>query len=302
MDKLLKKIINENKHVIEKGKVADYIPALSKANKENIGVTIIDTEGNVYQEGDYDKKFTIQSISKTISLFLAIMDNGEEKVFKKIDYEGTEEPFNTLYKLDLPHTSRPPNPMINSGAILTTSLIKGKGEEKFERLIGFLRTITDNPNLSYNEEVYLSEKITGNKNRALAYLMKSRDFIEGDIEDILDAYFKQCSIEVTTQDLARIGLFLATRNKNSSKKVDVNKIKRIVTAIMTTSGMYNFSGEYAVEVGIPSKSGVGGGIMGTIPNKIGIGVYSPALDEYGNSIAGYGIMKDLSRELRLNLF
>lgn len=304
MEKILKEIVNKNKYLIEKGRVADYIPALSKANKEDIALTIIDLEDNIYEYGDHSKKFTIQSISKVISLFLAILDNGEEKVFKKINCEGTEEPFNTLYKLDLPNILRPANPMINSGAILTTSLIKGTPEEKFQRLIGFFRDITGNLDLSYNEEVYLSEKQTGDKNRALAYLMKSRNFLDGDVESILDVYFKQCSIEVTTNDLARIGLFLSSREEkaNIDNKADINKIKRTVTAIMATCGMYNFSGKYAIEVGIPSKSGVAGGIMATIPNKMGIGIYSPPLDQCGNSIVGYGIMKDLSRELRLNLY
>lgn len=306
MEKLLKRVIEKNKYLIKKGKVADYIPALSKAKKEDIGITIIDVEGRIYRKGDYNKKFTIQSISKVISLFLAIMDNGEEKVFTKIGCEGTEDSFNSLFKLDLPHTKKPANPMVNAGAILTTSLILGEGEEKFQRLIGFLGNITGNQNLSYNEEVYLSEKATGNKNRALAYLMKARNFLEEDVESTLDTYFKQCAIEVTTEELAKLGMFLASRNRefdlNLEGNKNTNEIKRTITAIMTTSGMYNFSGEYAINVGIPSKSGVSGGIMGTLRNKYGIGVYSPGLDKYGNSIVGYGIMKDLSRELNLNLF
>lgn len=306
MDKLLCKIIDNNRYLIDKGKVADYIPALSKANKNDIGLTLIDMEGNIYKSGDSSKKFTIQSISKVLSLFLAILDNGQEKVSDKINFEGTDEPFNTLFKLDLPNTIKPPNPMVNSGAILTTSLIKGKGNEKFQRLISFLRDITENPNISYNEEVYLSEKSTGNKNRALAYIMKDRNFLEEDVEETLDAYFKQCSIEVDTLDLAKIGMFLARRNEKLDStlegKEDFDQVKRIVTAVMMTSGMYNHSGQYAINVGLPSKSGVGGGIMGSLPNKMGIGIYSPALDDYGNSIVGYGIMRDLSRELNLNLF
>lgn len=306
MEKFLKESIDKNRYLIEKGKVADYIPALSKANKEDIGITIIDIKGNTFKEGAYNKKFTMQSISKVMSLYLAIFDNGEENVFNKTGCQGTDEPFNTLFKLDLPHTLRPPNPMVNSGAIVTTSLIQGQGEEKFQRLLEFIRNATNNPNLSFNEEVYLSEKATGNKNRALAYLMKSRGFLQGDVEEVLDVYFKQCAIEVTTEDLAEIGFFLAFRSKKRDftieGEIDLDKIKRTTTAIMTTSGMYNFSGEYAINVGIPSKSGVSGGIMGTITNKAGIGVYSPGLDDYGNSIVGYEIMKDFSKEFNLNLF
>ncbi|CAK7009111.1 glutaminase A [Tissierella sp. P1] len=304
MEDLLSKIIEKNRYLISKGAVADYIPALSKVNPNNIGVCLMDVDGNIYKAGNYDVKFTIQSISKIMSLMLALIDNGEDKVFKKIDYEPTEEPFNTLFKLDFPHTVKPSNPMINSGAIVTTSLIKGKGEERFNRLLNFIRTVTENSSISYNEEVYLSEKDTGHKNRAMAYLMRARGFIDGDVEEILDVYFKQCSIEITTVDIAKIGLFLANRCKllEQSIKVCDARIASIVTAIMATCGMYNFSGEYAATVGIPSKSGVGGGILGTIPYKMGIGVFSPTLDQYGNSIVGYGIMRDLSKELNLNIF
>lgn len=304
MEKLLNTIIEKNRHLIKKGKLADYIPALSKANPNKIGICLMDTQGSIYKAGDFHVKFTIQSISKVISLILAIIDNGEDEVFSKIGYEPTDEDFNSLYKLDLPHILKPSNPMINSGAILTTSLIKGHGEEPFNKLLNFIKEITDNPNISLNEEIYLSEKSTGDKNRAIAYLMKSRGFIEGDVEEILDTYFKQCSIEVDTVDIAKIGLFIANRCKELNKdiKIDNERIASIVTGIMATSGMYNFSGEYATTVGIPSKSGVAGGILGTIQNKMGIGIYSPTLDKYGNSIVGYGIMKDLSKELNLSIF
>ena len=194
--------------------------------------------------------------------------------------------------------------MINSGAIVTTSLIRGEGEEKFNRLLEFFRELTENPQISYNEGVYQSEKVTGDKNKAMAYLMKSRGILEGNVEEILDTYFKQCSIEVDVVDIAKIGLYIAKgciSNESNTNSYNDN-ISAIIRAIMTTCGMYDFSGEYATKVGIPSKSGVGGGIMGSIPNKAGIGVFSPALDQYGNSIVGYGIMKDISKELNLSIF
>ncbi|MBU5437387.1 glutaminase A [Tissierella sp. MSJ-40] len=304
MENILETIIEKNRYLVNKGKVADYIPALAEANPNYIGICLMDMEGNIYKAGDYDKKFTIQSISKVISLMLAIMDNGEEKVFNKVDYEPTDEPFNSFYKLDLPHSIKPSNPMINAGAIVATSLIKGSGEEKFNRLLNLIRKITENPNITYNEEIYLSEKDTGDKNRAMAYLMKNMGIIEGNVEAILDSYFKQCAIEVDCLDIAKIGLFLANRCRvlNSETSLCDENISSIITAIMTTSGMYNFSGEYAVKVGIPSKSGVAGGILATVPKKMGIGLFCPALDQYGNSIVGYGIMKDLSKELKLSIF
>lgn len=304
MKKILDTIIEKNRHLVNEGKVADYIPALSQSDPNHIGLCIMDLEGKVYKAGNFDTAFTIQSISKVMALTLAIIDNGEEKVFNKVGYEPTDEPFNTLYKLDLPHITKPSNPMINSGAIITSSLIKGEGEERFNRLLEFIRKVTENPNISYNEEVYLSEKATGDKNKAMAYLMKSRGILNGDVEEILDGYFKQCSIEITSVDLAKIGLFLANQGKlmKSTEQICSEKTISTVIAIMSTCGMYNFSGEYAAKVGIPSKSGVAGGILGTVPNKIGIGIYSPALDKYGNSIVGYNIMKDISNELNLNIY
>ena len=304
MDKLLERLVKENEYLVQYGKVADYIPALKSANPNDIGICIMDIEGNLYSSGDYEKKFTIQSISKVLSLMIAIVDKGEEKVFKKVGMEPTDESFNSLYKLDLPYGDKPSNPMINSGAILTTSLINGKGEEKFNRFLEIIRKITQDDNINYNEEVFLSEKRTGDKNRSIAYLLKNKNLIEEDVENILDAYFKQCSIEVNCIDLAKIGIFLANKCKipNTEEVLCNEEIGTLVTALMTTCGMYNFSGEYAVKVGIPSKSGVAGGILGVVPGRFGIGVYGPALDKHGNSIAGYGMLKGLSKELGLSIF
>lgn len=304
MDKLLKRLVKENEYLVQYGKVADYIPALKSANPNDIGICIMDIEGNLYSSGNYEKKFTIQSISKVLSLMIAIVDKGEEEVFKKVGMEPTDESFNSLYKLDLPCGEKPSNPMINSGAILTTSLIDGRGEEKFNRFLEIIRKITQDDNINYSREVFLSEKRTGDKNRSIAYLLKNKNLIEEDVEDILDAYFKQCSIEVNCIDLAKIGTFLANKCKipNTEEVLCNEEIGTLVTAIMATCGMYNFSGEYAVKVGIPSKSGVAGGILGVVPGRFGIGVYGPALDKHGNSIAGYGMLKGLSKELGLSIF
>lgn len=302
MKNKIEEIIEKNKDLVKEGFVADYIPALSKANPNDIGVSIVDLNGNIYNEGDYNVKFTIQSISKVLSLILALQDHGEEKVFQKVGYEPTDEPFNTIYKLDF-SWNKPSNPMINSGAIVTTSLIKGSGDDKINRILNLIKKVTGNPNISIDEEVYLSEKETGHRNRAMAYLLKSKGILLGDTEEVLDAYFKQCSIQVTSFDLAKIGLFIAKGCPLETKGlINNSRVAAIVTAIMFTSGMYNFSGEYAVNVGIPSKSGVGGGILGVVPGNCGIGIYGPALDRYGNSSVGYGIMRDLSQQLKLNIF
>ncbi|HSH37088.1 glutaminase A [Schnuerera sp.] len=304
MKELLDKIVKKNQSLTKYGQVANYIPLLANADPEDLGICIIDNLGKIYSSGIYYKKFTIQSISKVLSLMLAIMDNGEEEVFKKVGMQPTDEPFNSFFKLDLPHIDKPANPMINSGAIVTTSLIKGDGEVKLYRLLEVLKKITNNTTLNYNEEVYLSEKNTGDKNRAIAYLLKNKGLIEDDVEEILDVYFKQCSIEMDCEDIAKIGLFFANQGRifETKERILDDKIISIIMAIMMTCGMYDFSGEYAAKVGIPSKSGVAGGILASVPNNFGIGVYGPALDKHGNSIGGYGILKDLSEELDLGIF
>lgn len=302
MEKLLDELIEKNKEITKHGKVADYIPALSYANPQDLGICIMDLEGRAYCSGDYQKKFTIQSISKVLALILALEDQGEELVFSKVGVEGSEEAFNSLYKLDLPHGEKPANPMINSGAIITTSLIQGDGEEKFNRLLNLIRRILGDDTISYNEEVYKSEKTTGDKNRAMAYLLKNKGLLEGEVEEVLDAYFKQCSIELNCMGVAKLGLFLANKGKVNGKRYCGEATIKTVSAIMTISGMYNFSGQYAIKVGVPSKSGVGGGILAQLPNKYGIGIYGPALDRYGNSIGGYGLMKDLAQRLNLSIF
>lgn len=304
MKKNIEKILHRNLEITNRGKLADYIPALNiTENKKDIGVTIIDADENVIGCGDYKKNFTIQSISKILTLMLAIKDKGLEYVFSKVGYEGTDDPFNTFTKLDLAPHSRPANPMINSGALVITSLVDGDGDEKFLRILEFSKTITQNSSLSYNEDIYLSELKANDRNRSIAYLLKSKNLIEGDIPQIMDTYCKQCSIEVNTVDLARIGKYISSGcSYLLEKRGDNDKITRIIKGILLGCGMYDYSTEYSINVGIPSKSGVGGGIMGVLPKSSGIGVYSPSLDEYGNSIAGIEILKDISKEYNYNIF
>lgn len=304
MESLLREIIDKNRHFVREGSVADYIPALKKANREDIGISIFDLEGNNYSYEKYNKKFTIQSISKVIALMQALIEVGEDEVFKGVGYEGTVDSFNSLYKLDFPYIEKPANPMINAGAISTTSRILGNNDEKFKKILNLLKHITKNDNLDYDREVYSSEKATGDKNRSIAYLMKTRGIIQGDVEEVLDAYFKQCSILVDTVDLANIGLFLANGAKGLEDygKIDRTRMTSLIIGIMNNCGMYNFSGRYAVDVGIPSKSGVAGGLLAVVPGSMGIGIYNPALDDNGNPIVGYNIMKDLSKKLNLSLF
>ena len=304
MKKFLKSLVEKNRAKSELGNVANYIPGLEKSNKNALGLCIMKTNGSIYSVGDCNMKFTIQSVSKPITLMLAILDHGEEYVFSKVGMEPTGDAFNSIQKLETCKSHKPFNPMINAGAIATSALIKGNNaEEKFQRLLDFFRKISENKNLEVNNDIYLGENLTGNKNRAMAYFMKGEGYLDGSIDDALYVYFRQCSIEVTAKDLARIGLFLARGGVMSNgERVVSERVSKIVKTLMITCGMYDGSGEFAMRVGIPSKSGVGGGIMSVLPGKMGIGVFSPALDEKGNPLAGESLLEDLSDELSLSIF
>lgn len=305
MKNFLENLIENNRQYVEHGKLASYIPELEKANKEDLGIYIVTLDGKEFGAGEYEKKFTIQSISKVITLMLAILDNGKDRVFSRVGVEPTGDSFNSIVSLERKPSKKPFNPMVNSGAILTTSLIEGSSEEeKFKKILEFTRKVTGNDKIELNEEVYLSEKETGDRNRALAYFMKSNGVIEGNIDDIVDLYFKQCSLEVNARDLARLGAMLANDGVLpwSGERVISREICRIIKTIMVTCGMYDDSGKFAVHIGIPAKSGVGGGIMAAVPRRMGIGIFGPSLDEKGNSIAGTHVMKDLSEELDLSIF
>lgn len=304
MERKIKEIIDNNRHLTQEGKIASYIPALYTPEKRDyIGVSIVDNHRAMHSVGQTNEQFTIQSISKVITFILAILDNGIEKVFEKVGYEGTDDPYNSFIKLDLDGIYKPSNPLINSGALIVTSMIKGQGTEKFERILAFTRKIAGNPAIDLNEEVYLSEKESGYRNKAIANLMKSKGMLVGNVEETLDTYFKQCSMNVTTEDLASIASFIS-RDLGSLALDQAfrEELSILLKGILLNCGMYDFSTEYSIKVGIPSKSGVGGGILGVLPNGQGIGVYSPALDDYGNSVAGVSIMKELSKEFHWNIF
>lgn len=300
-EKTLGDILEKNKAFYKEGKVANYIPELGKMQANKIAFSVVNENGKVINVGDVNQKFTIQSISKIIALMIAVTEKGEKNVFSKMGYFGTDKPFNHYANLET--TGKPLNPMMNAGAILTTSMIDGEGEIPFKKILEMVRYITKKNSINYSKSVYNSEKETGNKNRGMFYLMKNNGLIEGD-EEKLNNYFKQCSIEVTAEDLAKIGYFFAhqctrfdgdTTYKNS-------EISQLIQSQMLTAGMYEFSGEYSRTIGLPSKSGVGGGITVSVPNKIGIGVFSPALDKHGNSAAGYHMILDLVKQYNLSLF
>ena len=305
MNILLENILAQCQKYTKCGKLASYIPELTKANPENLGICVETAENAFYGAGDYEIKFTMQSIIKPVILLLALMDNGEEAVRNLVGVEATGKPFDAFNYSDQALKCEHINTMINAGAIALCTLINGETyKERFDRLLELVRLLTGNSELNIDESVYLSEKSTGSKNRALAYMMKAYNMIKGDVEDILDCYFRACSIKVCSRDLAKIAFVFANKGKNLStgEQIFDSKYAKYINAVLVTSGMYDGSGEFAINVGVPAKSGVGGGIMAIVPGRMGIGIYSPALDSKGNSCAGIKALEHLSKELDLSIF
>jgi glutaminase len=305
MQNLLDEAIRYALPYVLEGKPASYIPELGKVDPKQLGVAIVSMEGKHWGSGACNSSFTMQSISKVAALMLAVMDRGEQYVFSKVGMEPTGDPFNSIIKLETMKTAKPLNPMINAGAIAVDSLILGEHvEDKMNRLIGFVRRLCHNEKIWFNQEVYQSENATGYRNRALANFMKDAAIIEGEVEAVLELYFKQCSIELNAMDIAMMGAVLAGDGTSpiTGEVIIPKPIARLVKTFMVTCGMYDASGEFAVRVGLPAKSGVGGGILAAVPGKMGIGVFGPALDSKGNSAGGIKVLEYISRKLDLSIF
>ena len=305
MEELLERLLEECLHFTTQGRVADYIPELAKANPDALGIYVIGSEGKHSWAGDRHQPFTIQSVVKPILLLQALLDNGVELVQSRVGVEATGKPFDAINAGDQSLDSGHINPMVNMGAIVMCTLIRGATyEERFQRLLELTRKLAGDESIGVDEAVYRSEKSHGSKNRALAYLLKSYGLLEDDVEEVLDCYFRACSIQVDCRALAHIGAVLSNRGRLpvSNQRIFPSALARYVNAILMTCGMYDGSGEFAMRVGVPAKSGVGGGIMAVVPTRMGIGIYSPALDRKGNSLAGIRLLERLSRELYLSIF
>lgn len=305
MDELLEQMLEECRQYTALGKVATYIPELSKADPNHLGIYVLNSNGQSACAGNYSQRFTIQSIIKPILLLQALMDNGEAFVRSRVGVEATGKPFDAINVTDQTLRSTHLNPMVNMGAIAMCSLIQGDSyEEKFQRLLALTRRLAGNPNIDIDEKVYLSEKATGNKNRALAFLLKANNLLDGDVEEVVDMYFRVCSICVDCRDLAHIASVLSNHGKeiHTEERLFPRRYASYVNAVLMTCGMYDGSGDFAINVGVPAKSGVGGGIMAVVPTSMGIGIFSPALDSKGNSVAGIKLLEQLSKRLYLNIF
>ncbi|MEY2407622.1 MAG: glutaminase [Verrucomicrobiota bacterium] len=282
------------------GKVATYIPELAKANPDWFGICLVTATGSVYEVGDTQQPFTIQSISKPFVYGMALEDLGRSAVLAKVGAEPTGDAFNSI-SLE-PGTGRPRNPMINAGAIATAGLIGGRADARIKRLLETFGLHAGRA-LTLDEAVYNSENETGHRNRAIGHMLRNFDILGSDPIPVVELYFKQCSISVTCRDLGVMAATLANRGVNplTGKQALRGEYVESVLSVMETCGMYDYAGEWLYKVGMPAKSGVSGGVIAVLPGQLGIGVFSPPLDSHGNSVRGIRVCEELSRRFDLHL-
>lgn len=284
------------------GKLADYIPELTKADPQWFGICLVTMDGAVYSTGDANQKFTIQSISKPFTYATALADRGVEFVMDRVGVEPSGDAFNSISLH--PQTGAPLNPMINAGAIASTGLIGGTTpEQQWQRIVASTTAFIGH-DVELDEAVYHSESATGFRNRAIAWMLKNFGIIDGEPMAALENYFKQCSLLVDCQDLAFMAATLANGGVHpvtGKRALPLEHVNRVLS-VMATCGMYDYAGSWLYEVGMPAKSGVGGGIIAVLPGRLGIGIFSPLLDPKGNSVRGIEVCKQLSRDLGLHVF
>ncbi|NUR47931.1 MAG: glutaminase A [Hamadaea sp.] len=281
---------------LDDGRVAEYIPELAHADPTWFGLALATLDGHVYASGDADRPFTLQSVSKPFVYALALTDRGLDEVVRRVGLEPSGEAFNAT-RLE-PGTGRPPNPMVNAGAILTASLVA----DGFPRVLAGLGAFAGRV-LGVDERAYESEVETGDRNRAIAYLMRTAGSLQADAEQSVRRYFRQCAVQVTARDLAVMSATLANGGVNpvTGEPVVTRDVASHVLTVMATCGMYDFAGEWLLRVGLPAKSGVSGGIAAALPAQLGIGLFSPPLDDRGTSVRGIAACEELSARFGLHL-
>ena len=285
------------------GALANYIPELAAVDPDRFGIAIATAEGGkLYTVGDTDHPFTIQSVSKAFVFCLALELAGCDAVLERVGVEPSGDAFNAI--IFDPYTNRPFNPMVNAGAITVAGVVHDiAGAGAFDLILDRLSDAAGR-RLSMDEAVYRSEAETGHRNRAIGHLLRNVGALQGSVDDVVDLYFRQCSILVTAADLARMGATLAHlgQNPRTGRHVFELTAVRNTLAVMFTCGMYDDSGNWAYDVGVPAKSGVGGGIVGVVNRQLGIGTFSPRLDPKGNSVRGVAAFKEIGNELGLHVF
>ncbi|MBI5353581.1 MAG: glutaminase [Chloroflexi bacterium] len=299
---ILTEIFAETKSLKGRGKVANYIPALAGVDPNRYGIAIQTLNGETFQVGDAMTPFSIQSISKVFTLAWVFREVGE-KLWSRVGREPSGTAFNSLIQLET-ENGIPRNPFVNAGAMVVTDFLVSCSKSPLTDILDFVRTLSNNPNINFNETVAESERETGFRNAALINLMKSFGNIENDVNAVLDVYFHQCSLMMNSLDLARAFLFLANCGVNpwnNERILTASQAKR-VKALMQVCGLYDDSGEFAFTVGLPGKSGVGGGIVAVIPNLLSICVWSPELNQHGTSLIGMKALELFTTKTVISIF
>ncbi len=298
---IIEGITDNLQSVEDRGIVATYIPELAKVDKNKFGIHLIDAATNNFSAGDSEEAFSIQSISKVLSLAQAIGKVGD-KLWKRVGVEPSGDPFNHLSLLEM-ENGIPRNPLINAGALVVCDVLISHLNNPKDDFLSYIRRIINEPEINYDEKVAQSEKRTGFKNYAAAYLLKSYGNLENEVETVLDFYFHQCSLTLSCKQLAKLFYIFMNRGKclQGNTYLNINQVKRI-NAIMLTCGFYDEAGEFAFEVGLPGKSGVGGGIVALLPNKFCVVTWAPGLNPKGNSKLGMLALEQLTTKTSLSIF
>ncbi|MGW9685936.1 glutaminase [Flagellimonas sp. 2504JD1-5] len=300
-ESILNTIAQDVSKQADKGKVASYIPELSCVDPNKFGISILDKDGTTYNVGDSNEKFSIQSISKVLSLSMAysLLD---ERIWKRVGVEPSGDPFNHLSLLEM-ENGIPRNPLINAGAIVVSDILVSHLKNPKSDFLQYVRRIAGDDSINYDKNVAVSERNTGFRNYAAANLIKSFSNLENDVETVLDFYFHCCSLSMSCEQLVKVFYIFMNRGNclQNNNYLNLSKVKRI-NALMLTCGFYDEAGEFAFEVGLPGKSGVGGGIVALLPNEFCIATWSPGLNEKGNSKLGMMALEKLTTLTGLSIF
>jgi len=302
-NRLLEDILAQVRPLIGRGKVANYIPALADVNPDNLGIAVCTTSGETFSAGDAEERFSIQSISKVLSLTLALTRYEEDEIWQRVGKEPSGQPFNSLVQLEL-EQGKPRNPFINPGALVVCDLLQTRLAAPKQRMLEVVRQLAGQPDINYDRDVARSEFDNSDRNAAIAYLMKSFGNFENDVITVLHTYFHYCALRMSCVELARTFAYLANKGVplgSDEPLIDARQARQI-NALMVTSGMYDGAGEFAYRVGMPGKSGVGGGIIAIVPGEMCIAVWSPELDAAGNSLAGTAALEKLAQRIGRSIF
>ena len=300
---LLASILEEVRPLLGQGKVADYIPALAQVPADRLGIAVCTVEGELFTAGDAFEPFSIQSISKALSLTLALTLYQEEEIWARVGKEPSGQPFNSLVQLEF-EQGIPRNPFINAGALVVSDLLETRLTAPRQRTLELVRRLSGNPAIMADQVVARSEYQHSARNAAIAYLMKAYGNFENEVDKVLQSYFNACAIRMSCVDLARAFIYLANRGVPLGESVPLlpARTTKQVNALLATCGLYDEAGDFAYRVGMPGKSGVGGGIMALIPGELTVCVWSPELNKAGNSLAGTAALELLAERLGRSIF